>query len=99
MYAVPLINKNDEIVRTQITLTEVLRDLIEKQGQATGESISAYLRRAALTQLILDSQTNINLKDLANKVIGSINPKKHPEWASKEKVAKWQKKIRSEWTA
>jgi len=37
------------------------------------------------------------LKQLANLVIGSVSLKNHPEWGSKRKIARWVRKIRSEW--
>lgn len=97
MTSIQLITEHDKTVRTQITLTSTLKRLIEKQIGLKGESLSEYLRRAAIIRLILDQDEKEDLKTLADKVIGSVKLKDHPEWTSKNKLQKWVKNLRNEW--
>lgn len=88
---------NDKTVRTQITLTEMLKKAIEEKASGQGKSLSEYLRQAALLQLILEGENEIELEELANKVVGSIDLEKHPEWKTEKKVKRWVKRLRTEW--
>lgn len=97
MNPVPLLSADDKVVRTQITLTHDLRELLENSGALRHESLSAYLRRAALLSLILDSNQQANYKSLADKVIGAVKLKSHPEWQTKKKAISWVRKTRGEW--
>ena len=39
----------------------------------------------------------VDLKKLANQLIGSINSQKNPQWKTVGSVKKWVKKLRTEW--
>lgn len=97
MRAIPYITGNDKTIRTQITLTTKLKKAIEEKAAQSGQSLSEYLRRAASLSLLLDEQEKENLTALANKTIGSVDLKKHPEWQTSTKIKKWVRKLRSEW--
>lgn len=88
---------DDISVRTQITLTKKIKELIEKKSVAMGISVSEYLRRAALVVATIDDQGKTDLMMLAKKVVGSVDLRKHPEWKDKKSVVKWQRDLRSEW--
>ena len=90
-------SRSDETIRTQITLTRELKKLVDQQTSLTGESMSQYLRRAALLRLHLEQSEKTSLKELASKIIGSINLKTHPNWKSKASVQTWSRKIRENW--
>ena len=96
MKVVNLISKNDQTVRTQVTLTKDLKRLVEKQAQERGESLSEYLRKAAMVRLLLDEKNMESRESLANRVIGSVSLKNHPKWKNKKKVQKWLREIRQE---
>ena len=53
MRNITLLSDDDKVVRTQITLTENLKKLIEERTVLKNESLSGYLRRAALLLLFL----------------------------------------------
>ena len=97
MRLINLLSDTDRIVRTQITLTSELKKLIEKKAKLKGESLSGYLRRAAMLQLRREAQEKKDLEELANKVIGSIDLEKHSYWKDKKSVNKWLRNLRSEW--
>ncbi len=97
MKQVQLLSPNDHTVRTQITLTKELKRQIEAQTAISGESLSDYLRQAAKLKLIQDERKEVDLKALADEVIGSIDLRKHPEWSTPQKVRKWVRKLRAEW--
>lgn len=96
MIQIQSIGTNDKTVRTQITLTQNLKALVTDMANERGESLSEYLRRAALIKLLLDKQEKEDLEKIAMRVIGSIDIKNHPEWSTKNKVYKWSRKIREE---
>ena len=97
MKSLQLISDNDSSVRTQITLTKNIKKLIEKHARTTGESLSEYLRKAAMVRLLIENKDQNQLKKLAERVIGSVDLKKHPEWKNEKVVQKWVRKLRSEW--
>ncbi|OGK52958.1 hypothetical protein A3H78_02485 [Candidatus Roizmanbacteria bacterium RIFCSPLOWO2_02_FULL_36_11] len=92
-----MLSNNDKTIRTQITLTADLKKLIEQKAGVKGQSLSEYLRRAALVTLYLEENEQNELKQLAHIVIGSIDSAKHLEWKTPKKVTAWVKKIRKEW--
>ena len=94
---VHLLTPDDKTIRTQITLTTHLKALIEQQAAHQGISLSEYLRQAALTKYQLEKQEKIDRKKLAEKLLGSINLKKHPEWSNSRKIYQWSRNIRKEW--
>lgn len=97
MIQIQSIGTNDKAVRTQITLTENLKALVTDMANERGESLSEYLRRAALIKILLDKQEKDDLGKLANSLIGSIKLKNHPNWKTKADIYKWSRKIREEW--
>lgn len=97
MGTVPLIGENDKAVRTQITLTKRLKKLVEKYAQDRGESLSEYLRKAASLRVLVEEKEEKELEEIASRLIGSLDLKKHPEWGSRQKVRKWVRRVRSEW--
>ncbi len=92
-----MLSKNDKAVRTQITLTDQLKYHVEQMASQRGESLSEYLRKAAIIRLLLEKQEQEDLKKLANRVVGSIKINNHPNWNSKEEIYRWSRKIRSQW--
>lgn len=96
MIQIQSIGKNDKSVRTQITLTENLRALVTEMASERGESLSEYLRRAAIIKILLDKQEKEDLGKVASSLIGSIKSSDHPEWETTEKVHKWVRELREE---
>lgn len=97
MIPVQMLTDDDQTVRTQITLTARLKQLIEESAANQGQSLSEYLRRAALLRLYVDQNEKGKLKRLSGSVIGSVDIRKHPEWNTERKVIAWVKQIRGEW--
>jgi len=97
MTVVNLLNQQDSTIRTQITLTESLKQLVEKKANLKGQSLSEYIRRALMLSLLVDKQQTVDLEKLANQLIGSVNSKKNPQWKTIGSVKKWVKKLRTEW--
>lgn len=97
MINIQTLSSDDKAVRTQITLTEKIKGLIEDVATARGESLSEYLRKAALIRLLLEDKEKGDLEKLAERVVGSVNLNSHPEWKTRSKVQKWVRNIRSEW--
>lgn len=97
MKTVDLLSPSDKTVRTQITLTEELKDLVEEDAAIKGQSLSEYLRRAASLTLLLNSHNKPTGEELAKRLIGSIDLKKHPEWSTRQKINKWVRDQRAEW--
>ena len=87
----------DKAVRTQITLTQKLKALVEKIASEKGESLSEYLRKAALVRALVEEKDKEDMESIAMRVVGSVNPQKHPEWKNEKDVNKWVIKIRREW--
>jgi len=85
---------DDKSVRTQITLTEQLKILVEGMAQEKGESLSEYLRKAAMVRLLVEEDKKQDLEKIALRAVGSLDLKKHPEWKTQKKVYKWVRKIR-----
>lgn len=96
MINIQTLTVDDKSVRTQITLTEQLKILVEGMAQEKGESLSEYLRKAAMIRLMVDEDRKQDLEKIALRAVGSLNLKKHPEWSTKDKVYKWVRKIREE---
>jgi len=87
---------DDKSVRTQITLTEQLKILVEGMAQEKGESLSEYLRKAAMVRLLVEEDKKQDLEKIALRAVGSLDLKKHPEWNTQKKVYRWVRKIREE---
>lgn len=91
------LSDNSETVRTQITLTKKLKQLIEERARQTNQSLSEYLRRGAWISLLLEEKESEELSKLADQAIGSVDLSKHPEWQTPTKVKQWIKQLRREW--
>ncbi|OGK26239.1 hypothetical protein A2954_03480 [Candidatus Roizmanbacteria bacterium RIFCSPLOWO2_01_FULL_37_12] len=97
MKIVRLLSSDDKVIRTQISLTTVLKKLIEDKASLRGESLSEYLRKAAMLKILLEEDEKEELEKLTDMVIGSVNLKKHPYWSTPKKVRSWVRNLRSEW--
>lgn len=97
MTTVNLLDQQDSTIRTQITLTESLKQLVKEKANLKGQSLSEYIRRALMLSLLVDKQQSVDLEKLANQLIGSINVKKNPQWKTVSNVKRWVKKLRTEW--
>lgn len=89
--------ENGEKVRTQVVLTMALKRLIETKKRITGETLSEYLRKAALWRFLAEEEERKEAQKLANLLIGSVSLKKHPEWKTKRKIQGWVRDLRKEW--
>ncbi|MBI2641432.1 hypothetical protein HYW87_02445 [Candidatus Roizmanbacteria bacterium] len=92
-----LLSQDDKTVRTQITLTEKLKQLVENKALEKGISLSEYLRRAAVISLLVEEDEKQELARLADMVIGSVSPQKNPYWKNKKLIKQWVRNLRSEW--
>lgn len=97
MKSIPLLNQNDKSIRTQITLTKKIKDLVEKEAKKKRESLSEYLRKAALLRWLVEREKKENLKEISQRVIGCVDLNKHPQWQTKDKLQKWLRQLRQEW--
>lgn len=85
-------------IRTQISLTRSIKKAIEVKARLLGESLSAYLRKAALIRLAAEEEEEKELKALARNFVGGAQwNKNHTNWTTKKSVKDWKKKIRNEW--
>jgi hypothetical protein len=97
MRNIDLLSNQDKTIRTQITLTSQLKKAIEEKALLKGQSLSEYLRRAALLYILLEEDEKEELKKLADLAIGSVDLKKHPYWNTPKKVRSWVRNLRKEW--
>ena len=79
--------------RTQISLSPKLKTLIQNQGSLYGESLSEYLRKAALLRLALEESYQKELELVAKAVVGSV-PKEKSGWSKVKNIGKWQREER-----
>lgn len=85
-------------IRTQISLTRAIKKAIEIKARLLGESLSEYLRKAALIRLASEEEEEKELKTLARNFVGGSSwVKNHTNWATKKSAKPWSKKIRNEW--
>lgn len=91
------LNPRDQTIRTQITLTKQLKKIIESEIKPKNQSLSEYLRQAAILKLYLDRQEKVNLQQLADETVGSLNLDNYPEWKTTQKTTQWQKHQRQQW--
>ena len=91
------LTQSDKAVRTQITLTKKIKQIIEKEASKKGESLSEYLRKAGLLRVIVEREEEKDMKKLAQQIVGSVDLKKHPEWRNKKKITKWLRGLREKW--
>lgn len=75
--------------RTQIILPKTLREEIENQRKLTGESLAEYLRKAAEDRIKKEKKRKVDLKRLAEEVVGVAAGSR-----SKTEIAKWEREIR-----
>lgn len=92
-----MLTEEQTTVRTQISLTPLIKKAIEAQKRLTGESLSAYLRKAAVLRLLAEEEEKEELEKLAENLVGSVSLGKHKEWGTKRKLQKWLERIREEW--
>ncbi len=57
--------------RTQIILPKNLRQEIDQQRRSTGQSLAEFLRQAAQEKIARDKKTKVDLKKLAQQVVGA----------------------------
>lgn len=92
-----LLGNDDYPVRTQITLTNQIKRVVEDAASGIGESLSEYLRKAALIRVMLEKNEEKDRKKLALRVVGSLKDTKNPNWKDAKSIYKWSRKIREEW--
>lgn len=80
-------------VRTQISLSDDLKKLIARRGQRLNESLSEYLRKAAVIRMALEDIEVNDLKTIAKSVIGSV-PRQDSGWRSVKDISSWQRQER-----
>lgn len=98
MISASLLWTQEPSIRTQISLTRAIKRAVEAKGRLLGESLSEYLRKAAVIRLLSEDEEAEELKRLANTFVGAGKWKKtHPHWRNKAAVKKWQRTIREEW--
>lgn len=80
-------------LRTQISLSPALKKLIVERGSAQDESMSEYLRRAAIIRMALEENEVNDLKLIADAVVGKVSPK-DSGWKGVKDIAAWQRRTR-----
>lgn len=80
-------------IRTQISLSLALKQLIEAKEAVTGEGLSKYFRKAALIRLVLEETEQADLKLVADAVVGSVSLQ-NSGWKNERDIAEWQRKER-----
>ena len=83
-------------LRTQILLPPALRRKVDLDRELKNESLSEYLRRAVQLRLSDEKEKRVDLKQLTEEVIGSLDLSKYPQWATRKITNKWQRDIRRE---
>lgn len=95
----PLLQDQETNVRTQISLTRAIKRAVEIKGKLLGESLSEYLRKAAVIRIMAEEEEDRELALAAKNFIGAGTWKKnHPRWKNKTAVEAWRKKLRAEWS-
>lgn len=79
--------------RTQISLSPQLRKIIDTQRILSGESLSKYLRKAAVLRLALEEVEKKKLELIAETVVGKA-PKARGGWKKVKSAVVWQRKER-----
>jgi len=79
--------------RTQISLSDDIKALIESRAFMRGESLSEYLRKAAVVRMALEDVDKADLALIADAVIGKIQ-KGNSGWKHVSDIGAWQKKER-----
>lgn len=96
MIQIQKLTPDDKAVRTQITLTKNIKKEVENMAFLRGESLSEFIRKAAMLRLLLEDNKKQDLSQIAKKYIGSIDLSKNPNWSTEAKVEKWLRDIREE---
>ncbi len=78
-----------QLQRTQIYLPYDLRREIDRARALSGESLAEYLRKGAEIKLKQDKKQKVDLKKLADEVIGSLKG-----YRTKKEVLEWEIEIR-----
>lgn len=96
MIQIQTLGEDDKTVRTQITLTQNIKKIVEEMASDVGESLSEYLRKAALMRILVEQNQAEDRGEFIKSVIGSVKMKGHPNWSTKAKVEKWLRDLREE---
>lgn len=80
-------------VRTQISLSDDLKKLIAGRGQRLNESLSEYLRKAAVIRMALEDMEANDLKTVAQSVVGGVS-RRDSGWRSIKDISAWQQQER-----
>lgn len=80
-------------IRTQISLSPILKQLIEAKEAVTGEGLSKYLRKAAIIRMLLEETEREDLKVVADAVVGTILPQ-NSGWKDEKDISAWQRRER-----
>ena len=79
--------------RTQISLSNELKSLIEARGNLSNESLSGYLRKSALIRMALEDNEIQENALIAEAVVGKVDITKSG-WSKIKNVSSWQRKER-----
>lgn len=80
-------------IRTQISLSPGLKKLIGARGDRFNESLSEYLRKAALIRMALEDTEANDLKMIANSIVGSVS-RQDSGWRNVKNISTWQRQER-----
>jgi hypothetical protein len=80
-------------IRTQISLSPQLKRLIKIRGGGLDESLSEYLRKAAILRMALEDIDRNDLRRVAMTVIGGVSKQKGG-WSREKSVSSWQSRVR-----
>ena len=80
--------------RTQISLSPTLLALIKSRGKQFQESLSEYLRKAALIRMAIEDTETNNLEFIAESVVGKVSKSKSG-WKNVKDISKWQSQQRA----
>lgn len=80
-------------VRTQISLSDDLKKLIAVRGNRLNESLSEYLRKAAIIRMALEDMETGDLKAVAQSVVGGVS-RRDSGWRSTKDISAWQRQER-----
>jgi len=82
--------------RTQISLSPILRRVIDTKRRLWGESLSEYIRKSVMLRVLAEGEEEKERARAAEVFVGAVDSKRHPEWATLQKVVTWQKNLRKE---
>ena len=93
MYYYYIMNKEKYAVRTQISLSPELKNLIEKESGLLNEGLSEYLRKSAILRMALKIRQENELAVVAEAVVGKVKKNKGG-WKDVKDVKEWQRSQR-----